>query len=101
MALARAEQELEDVKKALREGKPYLGLTGSLLREYAVEAAKKENLLRKSQTATVDTPSSCAAEPVVRTNSATQTAEIDLSKLNSKGNGDMNDLAIVPGHSFA
>ncbi|CAL1130221.1 unnamed protein product, partial [Cladocopium goreaui] len=30
------------------EGKPYLGLTGSLLKEYAVEAAKKENLLRKS-----------------------------------------------------
>ena len=32
----------------MREGKSYLGLTGSLLKEYAVEAAKKENLLRKS-----------------------------------------------------
>ncbi|CAJ1399673.1 unnamed protein product [Effrenium voratum] len=44
--LQRAEQELAEVKAALRERRPYLGLTGGLLRQYAVEAAKKENLLR-------------------------------------------------------
>lgn len=49
------EEELAEVKGALRCEGSFLGMTGSLLQEYAVELAKKENLLRLalSQAATV------------------------------------------------
>jgi len=39
-------QELAEVKTALRCGRCFLGMSGKLLQEYALEAAKKENLLR-------------------------------------------------------
>ena len=38
------------VNKIPGDGHPYLGLTGSLLKEYAVEAAKKESLTRQKTT---------------------------------------------------
>lgn len=120
--LAQAEIELEEVKAALRDGHPYLGLTGSLLKEYAVEAAKKENLLRKSlqeqpsdshnnrQTRCESTDTD-VAQSLTRTTSATQTSPTDLvdwnqlppvpqrssSKVSDSGvvNGEIENLAMV------
>ncbi|CAK0872431.1 unnamed protein product [Prorocentrum cordatum] len=46
LSLGAVAEELAEVRAALRSGADFLGMSGGLLREYAAELAKKEELLR-------------------------------------------------------